>query len=154
MIVLQSDEDFPVGMRSEMLLYMAARAQLVDEVIRPALDAGKTVVCDRFLLANVVYQGYAGGLEVEQLWDVGRVATGGLLPDLTFVLDMEPIQAGKRMTGTPDRMESRGLEYLTRVREGFLTEASHHAGRIVVVDADRPIQQVQADIRNAAARHL
>ena len=81
-----------------MLLYMAARAQMVEEVIRPALAAGKTVVCDRYLLANVVYQGYAGGLDVATLWEVGRVATGGLMPDLTIVLDM-PRGGRRRATG-------------------------------------------------------
>ena len=79
----------PIHRTSEMLLYMAARAQLVEEIIRPALAAGKTVVCDRYLLANIVYQGYAGGLDVEELWSVGEVATGGLHPDLTILLDME-----------------------------------------------------------------
>src|SRR6186713_2549405 len=71
----------PIDRRAEMLLYMASRAQLVEEVIRPALAAGKTVVCDRFLLANVVYQGHAGGLDVSSLWQVGAVATDGLSPD-------------------------------------------------------------------------
>ena len=74
-ILLTSGEETPIAARSEMLLYMAARAQLVDEVIRPALDAGKTVVSDRYLLANVVYQGYAGGLDVAAVRDVGSVAT-------------------------------------------------------------------------------
>ena len=72
----------------EALLFMASRAQLVAEVIRPALAAGKAVVCDRFLLANVVYQGYAGGLDPQKLWDLGLLATGGLEPDVTFVLDL------------------------------------------------------------------
>src|SRR5262249_28539762 len=79
-----------MSLACEALLFMASRAQLVAEVIRPALDAGRAVVCDRFLLANVVYQGHAGGLDVEQLWSVGRLATGGLEPDLTLVLDLLP----------------------------------------------------------------
>src|SRR5437868_6589400 len=73
--ILLADFETPIARRSEMLLYMAARAQLVEQVIRPALARGQVVVCDRFLLANVVYQGYAGGLDVETLWNVGRVAT-------------------------------------------------------------------------------
>src|SRR5262245_56156492 len=72
----------------EAFLFMASRAQLVAQVIRPALDTGRAVVCDRFLLANIVYQGHAGGLDVEQLWAMGRLATGGLEPDLTIVLDL------------------------------------------------------------------
>ena len=73
-----------------MLLYMAARAQLVEEVIRPALEQGQTVISDRYLLANVVYQGHAGGLDVPTLWQLGRVAAGGLMPRLTIVLDVPP----------------------------------------------------------------
>ena len=91
-----------------MLLYMAARAQLVQQVIRPALADGKTVISDRFLLANVVYQGYAGGLDVEKLWQVGEVAVGGLHPDLTIVLDMDVAAAQLRMNREPDRMEAQG----------------------------------------------
>ncbi len=76
--ILLDRHDLHIHRRSEMLLYMAARAQMVEEVIRPALEQGKTVLCDRYLLANVVYQGYGGGLDVPTLWEVGRVATGGL----------------------------------------------------------------------------
>ncbi|MEM6799211.1 MAG: dTMP kinase, partial [Planctomycetota bacterium] len=89
-ILLASGEETPIGGRAEMLLYMAARAQLVEQVIRPAIDAKKVVVSDRFLLSNVVYQGHAGGLPVDQLWEVGRVATGGVEPDCTLLLDMDP----------------------------------------------------------------
>ena len=80
--VLLNRHEFEISRRSEMLLYMAARAQLVDEVIRPAIEAGKTVVSDRFLLANVVYQGHAGGLDIEMIWDVCHVATVGVNPVL------------------------------------------------------------------------
>jgi dTMP kinase len=146
--------DLAIGRRSEMLLYMAARAQLVAEVIRPALLAGKLVVADRFLLANVVYQGYGGGLDVPTLWEIGRVATAGLMPSLTIVLDLPAAVATERLNRDLDRMEKRGLEYHSRVREGFLTEARHESGRIVVVDASRPIDVVQADMRLAAQRVL
>jgi len=78
--ILLDRHDLAIRRRSEMLLYMAVRAQLVEEVIRPALDAGKVVVSDRYLLANVVYQGYAGGLDVATLWQIGGVATAGLTP--------------------------------------------------------------------------
>jgi dTMP kinase len=136
--------------RSEMLLFMAARAQLVEEVIRPALAASKTVVSDRYLLANAVYQGHAGGLDVETIWRIGQVATRGLMPELVFVLDMAPEGAARRMTRPLDHMESRGDAYQTRLREGFLTEAAKDPKRIKVIDAARPIDAVQADIRAAA----
>ncbi len=123
-------------------------------MIRPALEAGKIVVADRYLLANVVYQGYGGGLDVQTLWEVGRIATGGLLPTLTIVLDLPPEAAAARINREPDRMEMQGLEFHAQVREGFLTEARQQPGRIVVVDASRPIDIVQADLRVAAQRVL
>lgn len=150
-IVLQ-DFETPIDRTSEMLLYMASRAQLVQQVIQPALATGKVVVSDRFLLANVVYQGYAGGLDVEQLWQVGEVAIGGLHPDLTIVLDMEVAAARQRMDRELDRMESQGSEFLERVRDGFLMESQLNHENIVVIDADRPIEMVQEDIRTAVSR--
>jgi len=131
--------DLCLARTSEMLLYMAARAQLAAEVIRPALEQGKTVISDRYLLANVVYQGYAGGLDVETLWEVGRVATGGLMPELTIVLDMAADAAAARLQRPLDRMEQQGDAFHARVRQGFLAEAARRPERIAVVDAGRPI---------------
>jgi dTMP kinase len=130
-----------------MLLYMAARTQMVEAVIRPALEHGKTVLCDRYLLANVVYQGYAGGLDVPMIWKVGHIATGGLMPELTIVLDVPPEVAAARMARPLDRMEKQGTAFHARVRDGFLTEAARAPDKIVVVDASGPIEQVQAEIR-------
>ena len=87
-----------ISLRAEMLLYMAARAQLVDEVIRPALEADKVVVCDRYLLANIVYQGHAGGLNLDAIREVGRVATEGVMPDCIFLLDMPAEAADRRLS--------------------------------------------------------
>jgi dTMP kinase len=131
---------------------MAARAQLVEEVIRPALDAGKFVVSDRFLLANVVYQGYAGGLDIDEVRTVGRVATSGLDPGLTVVLDMPPEAATARMRRQHDRMEQQGDDFRRRVRDGFLAEAARRPDAIIVIDAARTIDEVQADIRAAVQR--
>ena len=150
--ILLDRHDLHIHRRSEMLLYMAARAQLVEEVIRPALAAARSSSTDRYLLANVVYQGYGGGLDVETLWEVGRVATGGLLPDLTIVLDMPAAAAAARIRRPLDRMEQQGDEFHARVREGFLAEAARRPGEIVVIDASRSVEQVQADIRAAAAQ--
>jgi len=147
--ILLGRHNMAIDRRSEMLLYMAARAQLVEEVIRPALAAGKTVVADRYLLANVVYQGYAGGLDVETLWQVGRVATGGLMPELTLVLDVPPEVAAARIRRPPDRMELQGEAFHARVRQGFLTEAARQGKRIRVLDASGPIDQIQAALRAA-----
>ena len=138
----------------EALLFMASRAQLTAEVIRPALNAGRTVVADRFLLANVVYQGHAGGLDPNQLWEIGRLATGGLLPHLTFVLDLPVATALSRRSGPADRVETRDIAYHSRVREGFLAEARRHPDIIKVVDANQPIPSVHEQIRRALAPHL
>lgn len=152
--LLLDRHDLRIERRSEMLLYMAARAQLVEEVIRPALAQGKIVVSDRYLLANVVYQGHAGGLDVPTLWDVGRVAVSGLVPDLTIVLDLPPDAAAARLNRPLDRMELQGEAFHSRVRAGFLTEAARNPERIVVIDAARPIEIVQEAIRQAAGRVL
>jgi dTMP kinase len=135
--------------RAEMLLYMAARSQMVEEVIRPALAAGKTVISDRYLLANVVYQGHAGGLDPGSLWEIGRIATGGLMPDLTVVLDLSPEAAAGRMRRELDRMETQGAEFRERVRSGFRLEAARDPERIRVIDASRAIGVVQAEIQHA-----
>ncbi len=145
-ILLHSDAETPIGRRSEMLLYMAARAQLVDEVIRPAIAAGKTVVSDRFLLANLVYQGHAGGLDVESIRTVGAVAIDGVEPDAVFLLDMPPAAADGRIRRALDRMEQQGDDYRQRLREGFLAEAARALDQVHVIDANRPIEAVQADI--------
>jgi dTMP kinase len=149
--ILLDSHEIRIGRRSEMLLYMAARAQLVEQVIAPALAEGKTVVSDRFLLANVVYQGHAGGLDVDALWQVGAIATAGLEPELTFVLDLADEVAAARLARPLDRMEQQGQAFRTALRRGYLAEAARRPGRIVVIDASRPVDAVQADIRAAAA---
>jgi dTMP kinase len=150
--LLLTRSDLPISRRAETLLYMAARAQMVEEVIRPALAAGKAVISDRFLLANVVYQGHGGGMDVEMLWELGRAATGGLQPDLTIVLDVPPQTAAARLARPRDRMEREGDEFHARVRQGFLTEAARWPDRIVVVDACQGVVQVQSAIREAVGR--
>jgi dTMP kinase len=145
-ILLARDGTTRIARRSEMLLYMAARAQLIDELIRPALDAGRIVVADRFLLANIVYQGHAGGLDPEIIRRVGHVATDGVTPDCVFLLDMPTVAADRRLNRPLDRMESQGSEYRMRLREGFLTEAALAGSNVHVIDSDRPIDAVQSEI--------
>jgi dTMP kinase len=149
--VLLANDGVPIGRRSEMLLYMASRAQLVEDVIQPALDTAKVVIADRYLLANVVYQGHAGGLDPEEIWRVGRVATQGLMPDCVFLLDLPPEGASGRMNRPLDRMESQGDAYRRRLRRGFLQEAANDE-RIHVIAADRSIEAIQADICGIASK--
>jgi dTMP kinase len=145
-----------LALRAEMLLYMAGRAQLVEEVIRPALAAGKMVVSDRYLLANIVYQGHAGGLSVDEVGQVGRAATGGLFPDLTLLLDVPPEVAKARVGAARDRIEDRPDDYRARVREGFLRAARecqegacpYYPAPIAVIDAAADVEAVTARIRS------
>ncbi|MCC6494554.1 MAG: dTMP kinase [Pirellulales bacterium] len=153
-LLLNSGRGISIGMRCEMLLYMAARAQLVDEVIRPAKSAGRTVVCDRFLLANLVYQGYAGGLPIDVVRQVGAVAVDGVMPDCTFLLDMDPAKALLRMGRQLDRVERRGPEHRQRLRAGFLGAASTMGAAVHVIDADRDVPVIQTEIRTIAAAAL
>ncbi len=152
--LLLDHHDVPVDQRTEMLLYMASRAQLVEEVIRPALDAGKVVISDRYLLASVAYQAHGGGLDPDDVWRVGAVTIGGVAPNLVLLLDMPAGKAAARIQRSPDRMESRGLAYLERVRQGFLTEASRFPHQVAVINADQPVEAIHANVLAAAHRFL
>jgi dTMP kinase len=123
-------------------------------VIGPALAAGSFVVSDRYLLANVVYQGHAGGLDVPMLWQIGQFITQNIQPDLTFLLDILPNAAHSRIQRELDRMEQQGDDFRQRLRAGFLSEAARRPDRVVVIKADRPVDEVQADVRAAAQRVL
>jgi dTMP kinase len=131
--------------RTELLLFLAARAQHVEETIRPALETGEIVICDRFSDSTIAYQGHAEGLDEEIVTEINFFATNGLVPDLTILLDIDALQGLSRQ---PDwnRMEAKGLEYHERVRQGFLIQARLHPKRIRVLDASRPIEALHADI--------
>jgi dTMP kinase len=143
--VLLHREDIPIAMTTEMLLYMSARAQLVAEQIKPALDAGKIVLCDRYLLANVVYQGHGGGLDIDTIWQVGFVATTGLQPDLTFIFDVDLPTAMQRVGTTQDRLEKRGQDFFQRLRSGYLVEATR-LPRYEIVDASDTPERIHEQI--------
>jgi dTMP kinase len=143
-----------ICMRTEALLFMASRAQLVDEVIEPALERGEVIISDRYLLANVVYQGHAGGIDPRLLWTAGSLSTGGLEPHLTLVLDLPVEEAAKRRQGQDDRVESRGTEYLEKVRQGFLTEARQKPVTCKVIDASASLETVEERIWQAVKKLL
>ena len=134
--------------RTEMLLFMAARTQMVEEVIRPALADDADVLSDRFLLSNIVYQSYAGGVPLHELETVGEIAVGGVRPDLSIVLDVSYEVAVQRVgqRAAPDRMELKGEEYHQRVRQGFLTHAATDPSRYAIVDATGTPDEVEAAI--------
>ena len=125
---------------TEFLIYSASRAQLVGQVIRPALARGEVVVCDRYVDSSYAYQGYGRGLDLAQLRAVSAAATGGLLPDLTVLLDLDPEVGLRRAArvGELDRIEGAGLDFHRRLRQGFLELAGAEPERFVVLDAAQP----------------
>ena len=125
---------------TEFLLYSASRAQLVREVIKPALAAGTVVLCDRYADSSLAYQGYGRGLERRMLEDITYEATAGLRPNLTFLLDVDPVEGLKRAShkGGLDRLEQADLSFHTRVRGGFLELAATEPERFAVLDASEP----------------
>ncbi|MBY0585753.1 dTMP kinase [bacterium] len=143
-----------IAFRTEMLLYMASRSQLVEEVIRPALLKGSVVLCDRFLLSTVVYQGHAGGLDAEMIWRVGAEAAAGVLPGWIGVLDLPPEESIRRRQGPPDRIEQRSLDYYQRVRAGYQTEGANRPGQICLIDATASREKVHEEIVREVSRAL
>ena len=138
----------------ETLLYMAARAQLVKEVIAPALKKGMIVICDRFLDSTVAYQGYGNGVDVGFIKYLGKFATRGIAPDLTFVFDLG-VKKGLSRTGkVKDRIEQRSLEYHNRVRSGYLTLARRESKRVKIISADGSKTEIQNIIRSHVSHLL
>jgi dTMP kinase len=149
---------------TEVLLYLASRAEHVDSVLRPALERGEIVICDRFLDSTLAYQAFGrdGGngdtaSALRSIRKANELSTGGLGPELTFLLDLDPGEglARSRDTGrVPDRLEGEGLAFLERVRAGFLQLAEEEPGRIVVVDGSRPPSDIAAEVLNLTLTHL
>lgn len=142
-----------MAVATELMLYMASRAQLAAEVVRPALEAGRCVLCDRWVSATIAYQG-AGGADPEVVRTVARAAVGELAkPDLTLLLDL-PVEEGlgRKSDTSPDRMEARDVEFHRRVRELFLAQAEQAPDRFAVVEASSPAERVQDALRSAVRR--
>lgn len=154
--LLKDEREDPPCDRSELLLFLAARAQLVRNVIRPALAAGKWVVCDRFSDSTFAYQGYGRGLPLDELRLMNGFACDGLTPDLTLLLDVRPKVARERMrrreeaTNTSaDRIEQAGDGFHDRLRAGFMELAAADPGRIKVIDANGTPDEVWEKVRQA-----
>jgi len=146
---------------AELLLYEASRAQLVREVIRPALAAGRIVLCDRFTDSTVAYQGYGRGLDLTLIGRLNALATEGLCPHLTFLLDLDPaeglLRAGRRMTERQeerDRIEGEVLAFHQRVRTGYRAIAAAETGRVIVLDGARGMAEIGDEIRRRADEWL
>jgi dTMP kinase len=142
--------------RTEILLFSASRAQLCHEVIWPHLQAGGVVVSDRFFDSTFAYQGYGHRLDLESLRHITHFATGGLVPDLTLLLDL-PAQEGllrRKKDGGWNRLDAYNLEFHERVRQGYLAMAAADPRRWSIVDASRSAESVQADLRRIVAQRL
>ncbi len=138
----------------ETLLYMAARSQLVQEVIRPALQRGQIVVCDRFLDSTLAYQGYGNGVDISFIKKLGDEVVDGMHPDLTIVMDMD-VKKGLLRTGRQkDRIEQRSLNYHKRVHQGYLSIARAEPHRVKVVNAEGSKLQIQKEIQDIVCRRF
>jgi dTMP kinase len=135
-----------VGPWAEALLYVAARAQLVDEVIRPALERGASVICDRYVDSSVAYQGAGRELGVDRVLDLNLAAVGGLLPDRTFLLDLDPGDVPTRIQRHFDRLEREGDDFRARTAAGYRELAERFPERIVVLDATRPADELAEEV--------
>jgi len=141
------DPESRVSAEAETLLYMASRAQLVEEVIKPALKSGETVVCDRFLDSTIAYQGFGLGIDIGFIKLLGNFATGGIKPDLTIFLDL-PVEKGlKHRDNRKDRIEQRPVSYHEKVRRGYLKLAEEEPARIRVVKVLEDKDATQEEIR-------
>lgn len=132
--------------RTEMLLYMASRAQLVEEMIKPALARGELVLGDRFVSSTLAYQGAAGGMPEHDILHAAEVACAGTWPDLTVILDVDEATAARRLGMLLDRMEAKGSAFHKKVREGYLSQARQWPQRYLVVDASREVERVWAEL--------
>jgi dTMP kinase len=150
------DVNSQIEPQAELLLYAADRAQHVATLIRPALAAGKIVISDRYADSALAYQGYGRGLDLTALRQIMAFATGGLQPDITFFLDLDPQQGLARcaQSGRADRFEAQALDFHQRVREGYLALIAAEPERWVRIDADQPLAVVQGTIFAVVEEHL
>jgi len=139
---------------AEMLLYMAARAQIVSEVILPALKKGKIVICDRFLDSTLAYQGYGLGMDIGLIRKVGEFTTRRICPDLTLFLDLAVKRGLKHRKDCLDRIEMRSVNYHLRVRRGYLKLARQEPARIKVVKVEKDKYKTQGKIRELVEKYV
>lgn len=147
-----SSED--IGARTEMLLYMASRAQLVALRIAPALRDGRCVLADRFYSSTLAYQGTAGGVPAEEIMQAAMIACGRHRPDLTVIFDVDEDTAAARLSPLLDRMEAKGRAFHARVRQGYIDQARQDPDRVVLIDANRSEDEVFADLLSTLTTRL
>ena len=155
--VLGNLENTAMQPRTEILLFLAARAQLVEEVMRPLLAKGAIILCDRYADSTLAYQGYGHGIHLDTLRKLLDFATGGLYPDLTLLLDLD-VQSGldrrKNSGGEWNRLDAYALAFHQRVRQGYLELAQSEPDRWITINADRPFEEVQLALQKALTEKL
>ncbi len=135
-----------VSDRCESFLFLADRAQHIDTIVLPAVDAGKIVLCDRHIDSTAAYQGYGRGQDLEQINSLNMIATNNRKPDLTIVFDIDADTSMQRVGEQKDRMESAGIEFFNRVRDGYLKIAQNEPDRVKVLDASKSIDEIHRDV--------
>jgi len=136
------NNNYSPSLQAEIFLYMAARSELTDQVIGPALKSGQLVLCDRFTDSTLAYQGFGGGADLEMIRNLSSIATGGVVPDLTILLDLPVEDAVGRRGTSADRMESKDIRFHQRVRSGYLEIAYNEPGRIKIVNALSAVEEL------------
>jgi dTMP kinase len=154
--ILLSPQNTDITLRCEMMLYMASRAQLIEQRIRPALQRGELVLADRFISSTLAYQGTAGGMSRDEIMTVGKVAVDGHWPDLTVIFDVDERVAATRLNPLLDRMELKGVQFHRRVRQGYLDQAARgDLGEYLIIDAsvdeDTVFQSLLTGLERAVA---
>ena len=152
--VLKREQGIPISPQAELFLFVASRAQLVTELIRPALKEDKVVICDRFAHSTLVYQGYGRGLDLTTLEKVNNMATENLQPDLAILLNISPEQGLTRKGSLKDRFELEDLSFHRRVREGYLKMAAAEPDRWLVIDASLPKGEIAEIIWDKVSKLL
>lgn len=151
-ILLNYDGD--VSSNCEAFLFLADRAQHIDTIVKPAIDSGKIVLCDRHTDSTVAYQGYGRGVDLGQINMLNDIATSGLKPDLTFIFDVDIETSQKRVGKDKDRMESAGIEFHKRVREGYLKIADGEPDRVKVINAVESVENISTQVKTLIDRIL
>ena len=157
--ILLDRENINLSPSVESLLFVAARAQLMAEKIKPSLERNQFVICDRYTDSTVAYQGYGRGLNVEYLEELNKFATDSIQPDITIILDVDPEKAAIRMASdVPDRLESTGTHFFLRVREGYYEIARRYPQRCVIIDGSRSesevFERVLKDVNNKLLKEM
>ena len=141
--ILLDKENIELYSNAESLLFAAARAQLTAEQIKPAITKGEFVICDRFTDSTIAYQGYGRGLNINNLELMNTIATDGLIPDITFILDIDPQKATERLkTVNPDRMEAAGIDFFKNIRQGYYQIREQNQSRCIVINGEQSQENV------------